>query len=222
MPFTEAQLGISQDEINKIKAALVNDGLADALAQAMAEAEQLVDDACASWEVPIETRRRHWRVLVLFDVWTRLKTVPEALAADYQKTQTALENIRAGKHSYAEKTPSRPRFTGGWGGAQKVAIGTEETQETTDHFEGEGSPEGVQDGGLNDTYTDTVALRNYLKTTSTSNTGWVLAGTHFEGEGSPEGAIEALKWDTYEDLLTNEPWVKTTDVGNTGWLKASA
>lgn len=224
MAFTEAQLGVSQDEIDKIKAALVNDGQANAIAVAMAEAEQMVDDACALWTVPVEVRRKHWRTLVLFDVRTRLGSVPESLAAEVEKARAALEGIRTGKHSYAERAPIRPRITGRWGGAEKFSTGSEATQETTNHSEGEGSPEGEIDGALYDTRTDTLALREYVKMTTTGSTGWQVVNRHSEGRGSPEGTVEGYEWDTYEDTLTGDQWIKTDedDGGNTGWVNATA
>lgn len=124
MPFAESDLGISQDEIDKIKAALESDDLEDAVAQAMAEAEQIVDDHCKLWQVPEETRRRHWRVLTLFDLRTRLNSVPDSLAADHEKAMTALREIRDGKQPFeeieeSEETPIPDRIHGTWGSSDK-------------------------------------------------------------------------------------------------------
>jgi hypothetical protein len=122
--FTESDLNLLQVEIDQIKAALVNTGIANAFTNTMAEQEAKVDDYTAAYTIGSDRKKRLWRPLVIYQVWTLLKSVDDDVRQAYEDAMKEMESIRDGKFATVlppSAAPPTPAGGGGkWGGEPKI------------------------------------------------------------------------------------------------------
>src|SRR4051812_1946806 len=119
MAFLEADLNVSQAELDEIKTTLANTGENDPFPNAMAENEQMVRDWTARYIVPEATLKRLWRPLVLFRLYGLIGNISKALEKLKDDAMEELKAIRDGKFTnYPDANPQPSGFvtTGGkWG-----------------------------------------------------------------------------------------------------------
>ena len=125
MPFTESDLNLPQAEIDQIKAALVNTGIANAYTNTMTEQEAKVDEYTAAYTIGSDRKRRLWRPLVIHQLYVLIKMVSEDTRKAYEDAMKELEGIRDGKFTTTltpAAAPPTPAGGGGkWGSETKIS-----------------------------------------------------------------------------------------------------
>src|SRR4051812_43588968 len=99
MVFTEADLhvDISKDELDGIAKSLVEMGDPDPIATTITEQLQKVEDYTRRWAMPDDRVKRIVRALVLFELYSRLGTLPDKRETKYKEAMAELKDIRDGK-----------------------------------------------------------------------------------------------------------------------------
>ena len=118
--LTESDLNVSQLEIDQLKAALANNGIADAIPNTITEQLAKVDDYTLGWAIEDTRYTRLARSLVLHRLWSLVGIVPPNHQANYDEAMSELADIRDGKFPglrRAEPVPPVLAATpGSWGG----------------------------------------------------------------------------------------------------------
>ncbi len=122
--FTESDLNVGQQEIDDLKSALANTGIANLFPNTLAEQETKVRDWSSRYVVPENTLKRLWRSLALYEVGTLAGLLGDAREKAYKEAMAELGGIRDGK--FPQYAPASPQPTGltanpaKWGSAVKV------------------------------------------------------------------------------------------------------
>ncbi|HVY69675.1 MAG TPA: hypothetical protein VHH73_07075 [Verrucomicrobiae bacterium] len=95
--LTESDLNVSQLEIDQLKAALANNGIANAFPNTIAEQLAKVDDYTLGWEIEDTRFLRLARSLVLHRLWSLTGPVPPNHQTNYDEAMRELAEIRDGK-----------------------------------------------------------------------------------------------------------------------------
>lgn len=124
MAFLEADLNVSQAELDEIKTTLANTGENDPFPNALAENEQMVRDWTARYIVPEATLKRLWRPLVLFRLYGLIGNISKALEKLKDDAMDELKAIRDGKFTnYPAANPQPSGFSttsGKWGSKERI------------------------------------------------------------------------------------------------------
>lgn len=122
--FTESDLNVSQTEIDELKTALANAGVANALSNTITEQIAKVDDYTLRYQLSDERYRRLARSLVLHRLYSLLGPVPSGHQVNYAEAMRELQDIRDGK--FADLALDNPRpdslaaAPGRWGSAGRI------------------------------------------------------------------------------------------------------
>lgn len=123
--FTETDLlvDISQEELDGIAKEAVEIGQPDLIAATIAEQVQKVEDYTLRFDVPDLRMKRLTRALVLFEIYSRLSSIPEKRETKYNEAMKELREIRDGKFpDLAIEDPAPeglPSGEGRWGSKPK-------------------------------------------------------------------------------------------------------
>jgi len=124
MAFAESDLNLPQDEIDKLKAGLVNFGQANAFIHAIAEAEAKVRDWSSRFVVPTETLRRLWRPIVIYQVYVLVDDLSKPRTQAYTDAMEELKEIRDGKFPQYPLADPQPTglasSSGSWGSEERI------------------------------------------------------------------------------------------------------
>lgn len=122
--FTEGDLNVSQTEIDELKAALANAGVANALANTIAEQLAKVEDYTLRYQLSDERYRRLARSLILHRLYSLLGPVPSGHQVNYTEAMRELQDIRDGKFADLALDDPRPAGLavppGRWGSAGRI------------------------------------------------------------------------------------------------------
>jgi hypothetical protein len=124
--FTESDLlaDISQKELDGIAKKLVEQGDPQPISVTIAEQLRKVEDYAKRWKLEEERWKRLTRALVLFELYSRVGSIPEKRKLKYEEAMKELREIRDGKFpDLAEEAPAPeglPSGRGRWGSAEKI------------------------------------------------------------------------------------------------------
>jgi hypothetical protein len=123
MPLTKEQLGLQQQQLDQLERALANSTYTEPFTTAAAEAEAVVNTYTAAYTLSSVHAERLQRPLVIYDLYSRLGSVPEAVQKAYDAAMSELKDIRDGKFpGLTDATGGNTGSTGGWGSRAKLAF----------------------------------------------------------------------------------------------------
>jgi hypothetical protein len=122
--FTEADLrvDISKEELDGIAKELVETGDPEPIATTIVEQIQKVEDYTLRYSVPVTQAKRLVRALVLFELYSRLGSIPAKRKDKYEEAMQELRDIRDGKFpdlAIEDPPPTGLNQTGGRWGSNK-------------------------------------------------------------------------------------------------------
>ena len=126
MAFLEADLlaDISQEELDGIAKSLVSEGDPEPIATTIAEQVQKVEDYTLRFNVPELRVKRLVRALVLYELYSRLGSLPAKRKDKYEEAMKELRDIRDGKFkdlAIEDPPPAGlPTSQGAWGSKRKI------------------------------------------------------------------------------------------------------
>jgi hypothetical protein len=126
MAFTEQDLlpDISQEELDGIAKELVTPGDPEPIETTITEQEQKVEDYTKRYDVPELRQFRLVRALVLYELYSRLGTIPQKRKDKYEEAMRELRDIRDGKFpDLALEDPppdGLPEGQGRWGSDTRI------------------------------------------------------------------------------------------------------
>ncbi len=121
MPLAKEKLLLKQAELDQLERALANSGFTEPFTTAAAEAEAVVNTYTAAYTLSTVHAERLQRPLVIYDLYSRLGSVPEAVQKAYDAAMSELKDIRDGKFPGLESSDgSTTHSTGGWGSRTKL------------------------------------------------------------------------------------------------------
>ena len=129
MSLTRDQLGLPEKVLLELQDALANAGYVDPFPTACAEAAATVARYTSAYTLAAADLQRLERALVLYDLYSHVGSVSDAIKDAYEKTMAELRDIRDGKFpgladASGETTPS----TGSWGSRTKLTFPGDTTE----------------------------------------------------------------------------------------------
>ena len=125
MTFTESDLttDISRKELDGIAKKLVEDGDPEPIATTISEQSRKVADYTRRYVLDEERQRRLIRALVLFELTSRVGSIPDKRQTKYDAAMKELEGIRDGKFPDLQLVSPVPSdispARGAWGGKKR-------------------------------------------------------------------------------------------------------
>lgn len=121
MPLAKEKLLLAQLELDQLERALANSGFTDPFPTAAAEAEAVVTTYTAAYTLSTAHAERLQRPIIIYDLYSRLGSVPEAVQKAYDAAMAELKDIRDGKFpGLTDATGGSTGSTGGWGSRTKL------------------------------------------------------------------------------------------------------
>jgi|WetSurMetagenome_2_1015567.scaffolds.fasta_scaffold745485_1 hypothetical protein len=121
MPLTTQELLLKDSELEALTRALANFGIADPIGQAALEAEELFVAYTARYTVPTSMAKRLQRALIIYQLYSQITAVNDAVQKAYEEAMKTLRDIRDGKFkSMAEADGIK--LTGNTGSADVIPI----------------------------------------------------------------------------------------------------
>lgn len=121
MSFAPSDLHISQDEQDKITAALANAIVTDPIQNTIEEEVQTVADYTTRYTLPGQRQQRLVRALVLHKLYSLLGDVSKARADDFENAMQELKDIRDGKFPELAQSGSAAAV-GAWGSQTRLKM----------------------------------------------------------------------------------------------------
>lgn len=129
MPLERNQLGLAEKVLLELQDALANQGYVEPFTTAASEAEAVVASYTAAYTLSEAHSQRLQRPLVIFDLYSRLGSVPEAVQKAYDAAMSELRDIRDGKFPGLESSDGNTTHsTGGWGSRTKIQFPGDATE----------------------------------------------------------------------------------------------
>ena len=123
MPLTRDQLGLPEKVLLELQDALANAGYVEPFTTAAAEAEAVVTSYTSAYTLAAAHLQRLQRPLVIFDLYSKLGTIPEAVQKAYDEAMKELRDIRDGKFpGLTDASGSSTSSTGAWGSRTKLSF----------------------------------------------------------------------------------------------------
>ncbi len=124
MSFAKSDLHVSQDDQDKITAALANATVTDPIQSTIAEEVQTVNDYPSRYTLAAERHQRLVRALALYKLYALIGDVSKARADDFDNAMEELMDIRDGK--FPELTlAGSAASAGSWGSQTRLKMPSE-------------------------------------------------------------------------------------------------
>lgn len=121
MPLNRDQFGLSEKVLNELRDALANAGYTEPFTTAAAEAEATVQTYTAAYTLTTAHAERLQRALAVFDLYSRLGTIPEAVQKACDAALAELRDIRDGKFpGLTAADGGTSAQTGAWGSRTRI------------------------------------------------------------------------------------------------------
>ncbi len=124
MSFAKSDLHVSQDEQDKITAALANATVTDPLQNTIDEEVQTVTDFTSRYTLANERHQRLVRALVLYKLYSLIGDVSKARSDDFDNAMQELRDIRDGKFPELTLADS-VAAAGAWGSQTRLKMPSE-------------------------------------------------------------------------------------------------
>lgn len=129
MPLAKEKLLLPQSDLDQIERALANSGFTDPFPTAAAEAEAVVNTYTSAYTLSSVHAERLQRPLVIYDLYSRIGSVPEAVQKAYDAAMAELRDIRDGKFpGLTDAEGGTTGSTGGWGSRTKLTFPGDTTE----------------------------------------------------------------------------------------------
>ena len=129
MPLERDQLGLPEKVLLELTDALANAGYTDPYPSACAEAAATVTRYTSAYSLAAADLQRLERALVLYDLYSHLGSVSDAVKDAYEKAMSELKDIRDGKFpGLASSDSSSSGSTGAWGSRTKLTFPGDPTE----------------------------------------------------------------------------------------------
>jgi hypothetical protein len=129
MPLSRDLLGLPEKVLLELQDALANAGYVDPFPTACTEAAATVTRYTSAYTLAAADLQRLERPLVIYDLYSHLGTVPEAVKDAYEKTMAELRDIRDGKFPGLEAADEESSgSTGAWGSRTKLTFPGDTTE----------------------------------------------------------------------------------------------
>lgn len=123
MPLTRDQFGLPEKVLLELRDALANAGFVEPFTTAAAEAAAVVASYTGAYALAAAHAQRLERALAIFDLYSKLGTIPEAVQKAYDEAMKELRDIRDGKFSGLESsTGDATNSTGNWGSKTRITF----------------------------------------------------------------------------------------------------
>lgn len=123
MPLTRDQLGLPEKVLLELTDALANAGFTDPYPSACEEAAATVARYTSAYTLAAADLQRLERPLVIYDLYSHLGSVSDAVKDAYEKTMAELRDIRDGKFpGLTDASGSSTPSTGAWGSRTKLSF----------------------------------------------------------------------------------------------------
>lgn len=121
MALTRDQLGLPEKVLLELQDALANAGFVEPFTTAAQEAEGVVDSYTSAYTIGSAHAARLQRALIIYDLYSRLGSVSEAVQKAYDAAMAELRDIRDGKFPGLQSSDgTTTNSTGGWGSRTKL------------------------------------------------------------------------------------------------------
>jgi hypothetical protein len=123
MPLTRDQFGLAEKVLLELQDALANAGFVEPFTTAAAEAAAVVASYTGAYSLATAHTQRLERALAIFDLYSKLGTIPEAVQKACDEALKELRDIRDGKFSSLQSsTGDTANSTGAWGSRTKLTF----------------------------------------------------------------------------------------------------